>query len=84
MRIRSILISSTIMALAAAAPAEGRGAVALALAPRFPAVGPRQFYDGPCANEDCGVDRVNCRAVSKWCVRYPSISEPEGCTCSSL
>ncbi|RYP20782.1 hypothetical protein DL765_002615 [Monosporascus sp. GIB2] len=44
----------------------------------------RQFYNGPCSNEDCGVDRVNCRARSKWCVRFPSITEPKGCTCSSL
>ena len=44
----------------------------------------RQFYDGPCSNDDCGVNRVNCRAVGKWCVRYPSTSAPEGCTCSSL
>ncbi|RYO95011.1 hypothetical protein DL764_007753 [Monosporascus ibericus] len=44
----------------------------------------RQYYDGPCSNEDCGVNRVNCLARSKWCVRYPSITEPKGCTCSSL
>ena len=72
---RSILTSAVALvafpAITVAAPAAGLLTV-------------RQFYDGPCSNEDCGVGRVNCRAVSKWCVRYPSISAPEGCTCSSL
>ncbi|RYP56967.1 hypothetical protein DL769_009782 [Monosporascus sp. CRB-8-3] len=66
--------------------------VSLAILPRVIAVPTqegealeaRQFYDGPCSNEDCGVNRVNCRARSKWCVRYPSITEPEGCTCSNM
>jgi hypothetical protein len=46
----------------------------------------RQYYDGPCAHEDCGVERINCRApeIRMWCVRYPSVSQPEGCTCSRM
>ncbi|KAI0877906.1 hypothetical protein GGS24DRAFT_445482 [Hypoxylon argillaceum] len=44
----------------------------------------RQYYDGPCSHTDCGVDRINCRGRSQWCVAYPSFSAPEGCTCSNL
>ncbi|KAK5633999.1 hypothetical protein RRF57_009713 [Xylaria bambusicola] len=43
-----------------------------------------EYYNGPCSNTDCGVNRVNCRASRLWCVKYPSFDMPQGCTCSSL
>ncbi|RYP55208.1 hypothetical protein DL768_000202 [Monosporascus sp. mg162] len=75
MQLRSILALVSLMILPGAIAAPTQEAEALEA---------RQYYDGPCSNEDCGVNRVNCRASSKWCVRYPSISKPKGCTCSSM
>lgn len=49
-----------------------------------PTLEERQYYDGPCSNTDCGVNRVNCRNSGLWCVAYPRFDMPEGCTCSSL
>ncbi|KAI1246478.1 hypothetical protein MGN70_013378 [Eutypa lata] len=86
MQFRSVITLITLTALSAplatAAPTEG-----LDVSERAAEAGRldvRQFYDGPCSNEECGVNRVNCRSTSKWCVPYPSVSEPQGCTCSSL
>ncbi|KAI0008186.1 hypothetical protein F4779DRAFT_618849 [Xylariaceae sp. FL0662B] len=69
------ILALAIMPTALAAPPSSPGADLAA----------RKFYDGPCEHTNCGVEGVDCRATKRaWCVRYPSIDKPEGCTCSHI
>ncbi|KAI0597225.1 hypothetical protein F4775DRAFT_593552 [Biscogniauxia sp. FL1348] len=63
-----ILALFSLAAFAAAAPGDTLAA--------------RQFYNGPCEVSNCGADGRVC-SPGYVCVRWPSITEPQGCTCST-
>ncbi|KAI1496632.1 hypothetical protein F5X99DRAFT_399880 [Biscogniauxia marginata] len=70
MQLRSLTSVTALLALVVSAMAAPRN------------ITPRQYYDGPCSPSNCGASGRVCSS-GYLCVRYPSISAPEGCTCSA-